>query len=101
MPRTPRVAFPNLRANKRRVQWIPFLSLLCTCFWCLSCRTSQTSPASTPVSNLASETPAICTDIAAGIDLSKQRDTRYQVTYADGLVRIAAEKVRQSLIGAN
>jgi hypothetical protein len=97
MPRTPRDSY----ANKRRVQWIAFLPLLCACFWCFSCRTSQVSPASTSASNPASATPASFTDIAAGIDLSKQPDTRYQVTYADGLVRIVADKVRQSLIGAN
>src|SRR6202000_39663 len=52
-------------------------------------------------SNHTSAGPTSYTDIAAGIDLSKQPDTRYQVTYADGVVLIPADQRGQSLIGAN
>ena len=45
--------------------------------------------------------PASVADISSGIDLSKQPGTRYQVTYANDVIRISAATVRRDLIGVN
>jgi hypothetical protein len=83
-----------------RIVW---LLLVCACFSLLSCRSNSDSPAtpSTAISPLSGSAPATIIDTSSGIDLSKQPGTRYQVTYADGVVRVSAETLRKTLQGAN
>jgi hypothetical protein len=84
------------------------LLLVCTYLSLISCRKSN-DPAAAPSSSggapesvsSASAAPAGFADISAGIDLSKQPGTHYQVTYASDLVRVSAATVRRDLIGVN
>lgn len=105
MTRTPCDSGNSLFLHSRTIRRFTLLPLLCISLWCLSCRTGRVAPGQSAESGSSSSgsagAPASFTNLAAGIDLSKQPDTHYQVTYADGLVRISADKVRQSLIGAN
>ncbi len=83
-----------------RMVW---LLLVCACFSLLSCRSSSDSPVTptTAISPVSGSAPASIIDTSSGIDLSKQPGTRYQVTYADGVVRVSAETLKKTLQGAN
>jgi hypothetical protein len=83
-----------------RIVW---LLLVCACFSLLSCRSNSDSPAtpSTAIAALSGSAPASIIDTSSGIDLSKQPGTRYQVTYADGVVRLSADTLKKTLQGAN
>jgi hypothetical protein len=83
-----------------RIVW---LLLVCACFSLLSCRSNSDSAATPPtaISPLSGSAPASIIDTSSGIDLSKQPGTRYQVTYADGVVRVSAETLKKTLQGAN
>ena len=91
----------GLHADRSRLQCIALLPLLTVC--CLSCHRNQAGPWVDPSmpSKDASNVPASFTRIGAGVDLSRQTNSRYHVTYADNLVRIPAGTVRNSIIGAN
>jgi hypothetical protein len=77
------------------------LLLACTCPSLISCRKSDApaAPPSSPGNSAAA--PASIADISSGIDLSKQPGSRYQVTYANDVIRINAATVKRSLIGVN
>jgi hypothetical protein len=79
------------------------LLLVCTCTSLISCHKSTDPSAASPSSGSspAGVAPASVADISSGIDLSKQPGTRYQVTYANDVIRISAPTVRRDLIGVN
>ncbi|MFL6306015.1 MAG: hypothetical protein ACJ72H_20990 [Candidatus Sulfotelmatobacter sp.] len=80
------------------------LLLVSTYLSLISCRSNVNNPpANLPSSRneQATTTPASVADISSGIDLSKQPGTLYQVTYAPDVVRVSAETVKHSLLGAN
>jgi hypothetical protein len=80
------------------------LLLVSTYLSLISCHRNTNDPAAAPSSSgnePALTAPASFADISAGIDLSKQPGTRYQVTYAPDIVRISAPALRRELIGVN
>jgi hypothetical protein len=79
------------------------LLLVCTYTSLISCRKNTDPSAASPSSGSSSAgiAPASVADISSGIDLSKQPGTRYQVTYANDVIRISAPTVRRDLVGAN
>jgi hypothetical protein len=94
---------------------IAMFTLAGACLTCVSCRRTNSEsaptndkgrPSSSSVKRESSPSGASATattsfiDTAAGIDLSMQPDTRYQVTYADDVVHVSAETVKQSIVGA-
>jgi hypothetical protein len=71
---------------------IVLLLLVCICLSLLSCH-GNNDPAAPPpaISAPSGSASASVVDTSAGIDLSKQPGTRYQVTYAGNVVRVSAD----------
>lgn len=99
------VASPHLhRGSRYRLGFSALVFSLS--LWCLSCRAPQATPAQSDKSSLAAHEhvsggPPSYPNLSMGIDLSREPGTRYEVTYADGVIRIGADKVHQMLIGAS
>jgi hypothetical protein len=84
------------------------LPLLCAGLLLVSCRSDRSgeiaaapsiaSPAAVIGGGAA---PEAILDMPAGIDLSKQPGTKYQVTYADDVVHVSAPTIKQYLVGVN
>ena len=92
------------RRSRRRLSLLRIFLLLgvCLCLSLLSCHGNNNSEAPPPaISAPSSSASASVIDTSNGIDLSKQTGTRYQVTYADNVVRVNADTVKKTLVGAN
>src|ERR1700761_310207 len=92
------------RRSRRRLSLLRIFLLLgvCLCLSLLSCHGNNDSeaPPQATVAPSGSASASVI-DTSNGIDLSKQAGTRYQVTYADNVVRVDANTVKKNLVGAN
>ena len=92
------------RRSRRRLSVLRIFLLLgvCLCLSLLSCHgnnDSEAPPRAIPAPSGSASASVV--DTSNGIDLSKQSGTRYEVTYADNVVRVNADTVKKTLVGAN
>ena len=100
--------WPARKSQIWRTVLLIVLPLLCAGLLLISCRSNRgseraaapsiASPAAGMGGGAALE--AIL-DMPAGIDLSKQPGTKYQVTYAEDVIHLSAPTIKHYLVGVN